>query len=327
MKRLVLALTALTLVLAGCGGASNVITVRASFEDVSDLAASAPVMLADIRVGTVKSIQLADNRALITMQIDKAARVPRDVIARARRTSLLGERIIDLEIPPNLPPGEPLLRDKDMISRTVVRPDLEDLVQEGSQVLGDIPASEIATLIDEGAKGFGKSGPELRSLLKSFNKIVGSFSKETGTIQSILESANQLNTTVAAKATEQGLAVQNTARALQVLREESDRLIAAVKALNRLAVGGASLMRAHFNSMLRFFPEMRSILGSIASEQKALVAFLYWNLLHNRNTQMVEFGQFNQILQDFVFCGHNGGTGPNENPNEEARSCNPGPGH
>jgi phospholipid/cholesterol/gamma-HCH transport system substrate-binding protein len=320
VKKLALLATVLALAISGvsCGGQGNTLTTRASFTDVADLSASAPVMLNDIRIGTVKKIELQNNHAMVTMEIDRSARVPRDVIARVRRTSLLGERIVDLDIPPELPTTAPLLQNEEPIRRTLVRPDLEDLVREGTQVLGGIPASEVATLVDEGAKGFGKRGPELRSLLKSFNKIVGTFGKETGTIKSILESANQLNTTIASKAGAHGLAVQNTNRALQVLREESGRLEDAIRALNRLAVGGAGIMRSHFASMNRFWGEMRSILGSIQAEQGNLVQFLYWNLLHNRNTQMVEYGEFNQITQDFVFCKFN------ENPGEPARTCHGG---
>jgi virulence factor Mce-like protein len=314
MKKLVPLLTGLALVLAGCGGANGPITVTASFGDVADLAPGAPVLLADIQVGKVTGIDLKDNRALITMDIQRQARVPRDVTARARRTSLLGERIIDLEIAEGLPANAPPLQDGQHIAQTVVRPDLEDLVVEGTQVLSPISASEIATLVDEGARGFGSRGPELRSLLRSFQKIVGAFSQETDTIESIINSANQLNTTIASEADAHGLAVQNTERALRVLREESDRLENAIRALNRLAVGGGSLMRAHFDDMDRFFPQMRSILGAVRSQLSSLVRFLYWNILHNRNTQMVEYREFNQVLQEFIFCGFN------ENK-EPARNC------
>ena len=318
MKKIALLLTGLALVVASCGGADGPLTVRASFDDVADLAPSAPVMMADIHVGKVVSIDLENNKALVTMEIQREARVPRDIVARARRTSLLGERIIDFEIPEGLPANAPLLQDGQNITRTSVRADLEDLVVEGTQVLSPISASEIGTLVDEGARGFAGRGRELRSLLRSFRKIVGGFSQETDTINNIINSANQLNTTIAAEADAHGLAVQNTERALRVLREESDRLENAIRALNRLAVGGGSLMRAHFDDMNRFFPQMRSILGAVRSELGSLVRFLYWNILHNRNTQMVEYGEFNQVLQEFIFCGFN-------ESEEPARDCTPPP--
>ena len=77
-------------------------------------------------------------------------------------------------------------------------------------------------------------------------------------------------------------------------------------------------MRAHFDDMNRFFPQMRSILGAVRSELSSLVQFLYWNILHNRNTQMVEYGEFNQVLQEFIIC-------PFNESEEPGRDCLPPP--
>jgi len=117
--------------LAACGGSSGE-QVQARFTDVGDLAPQAPVMMADVKIGTVDGITLDYRRdlALVTMTIDPTARVPSDVVARVRRTSLLGERIVDLVVPNSTPAGAPLLRDGATIRRTQVRPDLEDLVRQ-----------------------------------------------------------------------------------------------------------------------------------------------------------------------------------------------------
>src|SRR5438477_1130175 len=111
-------------------------------------------MMNDVKVGKVTGIRLGGYRALVTMSIDQSADVPQGVIARVRRTSLLGERIIDLDIPTGLPQSAPPLVDGATIRDTQVRPDLEDLVRSGSDVLAPVGASEIATLVDEGYKGF-----------------------------------------------------------------------------------------------------------------------------------------------------------------------------
>src|SRR5439155_17717645 len=111
--------------LSACGGSGD-LTVRARFADVGDLAVRAPVMMADVQVGRVTGIALSGNQAMVTMAIHRNAQVPRDVQARVRRTSLLGERIIDLVVPDGTPPDQPLLRAGTVITDTAVRPDLED---------------------------------------------------------------------------------------------------------------------------------------------------------------------------------------------------------
>src|SRR5207249_10590163 len=152
MRRLVVPVLIGLLALTGCK-ASNAVMVSAKFGDIADLTPSAPVMMNDVKVGEVKSIKLAGNEALVTMALEPSADVPQGVIARVRRTSLLGERIIDLQIPDNLSNNAPPIRNGTMITDTVVRPDLEDLVSSGNAVLAPITGSDIATLGNEGYKG------------------------------------------------------------------------------------------------------------------------------------------------------------------------------
>jgi phospholipid/cholesterol/gamma-HCH transport system substrate-binding protein len=313
---LVLVLTLPLLSLAACSSSGGLL-VSARFSDVGDLSPGAPVMLADVTIGKVKGIRLDGREALVSMEISRDAEVPKDVTARVRRTSLLGEKVIDLEVPEGLPGNAPLLADGATIANTQVRADLEDLVRSGSAVLAPITASEVATLVDEGAKGFGGQGETIRGLIGNFRDIVHAYAGATDDIQSVIESLNQLNTTLAQRASAQGLAVQNGARALDVLREESDQLAAAIHALARLSVGSRGIMDAHFDEMTRFFAQMRTILGVLKSEQASIDGLLKYAPLHNRNVQMVEYQAFNQVLQDFVICGFN------EDPSDPARTCNP----
>jgi len=302
--------------LAACGGSSGE-QVQARFTDVGDLAPQAPVMMADVKIGTVDGITLDYRRdlALVTMTIDPTARVPSDVVARVRRTSLLGERIVDLVVPNSTPAGAPLLRDGATIRRTQVRPDLEDLVRQGTNVLAPIAASDVATMVNEGGTGFGGHGQDLRALLGNFKNIVHAYAGRTNEIQSLIQSMNRLNGTLAPHMAAQAKSLVNSERALRMLRAESGRLALAIRALNRLSVGGKHILDAHSDQMQRFFAQMRTILGVLRSQQGSITGFLRWAPFHNRNTQMVEFEQFNQVLQQFVVCGLN------DDPRDPARRC------
>lgn len=317
MKRLVVPVLIGLIALTGCKG-SNAVMVSAKFGDIADLTPSAPVMMNDVKVGEVKRIRLSGNEALVTMALDPTADVPQGVIARVRRTSLLGERIIDLQIPDNQPANTPPIRNGTMISDTVVRPDLEDLVSSGNAVLAPITGSEIATLVNEGYKGFGKTGGDLRKLLDNYTAIVHAYASRTGEIRSVIDSLNQLNTTIASHASAHAAALRNTARALDVLRDQSVRLQTAIHALNRLAVGGRGILEAHSAEMSRFFGQMRTILTVLVQQQQAITDLLHYAPMHNRNTQLVEYLEFNQVFQDFVICGFN------DNPKDPARNCTGG---
>lgn len=295
----------------------GMVAVEAAFDDVGDLAPSAPVMIADVQIGKVTDIELENDRALVSMELDQAARVPQGVTARVRRTSLLGERIVDLVVTEETSTGS-LLGDGDRITATESRADLEDLVDEGNDVLGPIAAGEVATLVHEGAKGFGGQGEQLRALLRNFQAIVHAYAGETDEIRGVVDSLNEFNGTLASQAEAHALATANSARGLRMLREESGRLTEAIRSLARLSVGARSLLDAHADEMSRFFAQTRTILGTLRLEQRSIVKLLEWGPGHNRNTQITEYTDFVQVVQDFIICGLN------DDPSDPARNCEGG---
>jgi ABC-type transporter Mla subunit MlaD len=105
-----------------------------------------------------------------------------------------------------------------------------------------------------------------------------------------------------------------------MLSEESDELERAIVSLNRLAVGGKDILDEHLDEMQSFFRQTRTILGTLEGQQKDIELLLKWAPEHNNNTQLVEYFEFNQIVQDFVICGLN------DNPNDPARRCIEGQG-
>lgn len=299
--------------LSACGDEG--LKVTATFEDVGDLATGAPVTMADIQIGDVDRIRLAGNEAVVTMSLDPEAKVPQGVTARVRRTSVLGERIVDIVVPEDISASAPLLADGDHIGDTAVRSDLEDLVDEGVDVLGAVSASQLAVMIEEGAKGFGGRGVELGNLLNNYNTIITRYSNRSDDIVNLIGSMKRFNETLATEADAHARAVVNTARSLEVLEQESLKLEQAIMSLGRLARGGRAILEAHSDEMGRFFQHMRVILGVLVEEQGSIAKLLRWAPGHNYNTQAVEYLDFNQVIQDFVICGLN------DDPDNKARRC------
>jgi phospholipid/cholesterol/gamma-HCH transport system substrate-binding protein len=320
MRRALIVLCVMAALVAGaCGGSDDMIKVSARFDDVGDLYTEAPVHLSDITVGEVTAIRLDGTQALVEMELDPAAKIPDDVEARVRRTSVLGERIIDLVIPEGADSTKTLVSG-DIIEETSVRSDLEDLVDEGSELLGAVAATDLATMIDEGGRGFGGQGQELRGLLSNYGEIVDTYAARSKQINRLIDSMADFNETLATEAPSHERAMINSNRSIEMLNEESERLQSAIESLNRLAVGGSQILRAHSDEMIRFFDQTATILKVLANEQDSIELFLKWAPDHNANTQRVEYIEFNQVVQEFVICGLN------DNPRDPARRCT-GEGH
>jgi phospholipid/cholesterol/gamma-HCH transport system substrate-binding protein len=318
VKKIALILTTLlcALLLAGCG--EDRLEATATFTDVGDLAVGAPVTMADIQIGVVKDVRLAGTEAVVTLALDRSAKVPEGIQARVRRTSVLGERIVDIVLPEDLSDSTPLLADGAHIDDTAVRSDLEDLVSEGSDLFGALSAAQLAVLIDEGGKGFGGNGVEIRNLLSNYSDIIHAYQGSSDTLVSLIHNLKAFNDTLAPHAAEHAESVVNSAKSIKVLADESDELSQAIISLNRLSRGGKDILERHSDEMSAFFRQLRVILGVLEDQDINLAKFLKWAPGHNYNTQAVEYFTFNQVVQQFVICGLN------DDPTNPSRTCNTG---
>src|SRR4051794_6933345 len=186
----------LATLLAACGRGSY--TLTATFDDVGDLQKSGAVQVADVRVGTIKSIKLTDDfRAKVSMGIDRSVHVPKDSKALVRTTSLLGEKFVELR--PNGPPTQPpYLANGDVVLRTEQAPELEFVADSAIELLGAVNSSDVATIVETGAQAFGGRGPQLNRLLADLNVISGTLASRTQQITAIIDNLDRGTQTLAA---------------------------------------------------------------------------------------------------------------------------------
>jgi len=114
----------------GNGGA----TVEAVFDDVSGLDEQTPVRLAGVRVGSVASIILEHNRALVRIYLKPDIVLPASTRASLVGGGLVGEKFIALNADPSdtepLPPGKRI--------PTVASSDLGVLIDKAGSIANDI---------------------------------------------------------------------------------------------------------------------------------------------------------------------------------------------
>ncbi|HET9731950.1 MAG TPA: MlaD family protein [Acidimicrobiales bacterium] len=291
-------------VLAGCGGSSNELTVRASFPDVEDLAVGAPVQYADVAVGSVAAIALKGGQAQVTLHVDPSAHVPADVTAEVTQTTVLGERIVALV---RNGPASGLLADGTTITHTKVVGSLEQLVQGGSAVFGSLGANQISVLVQAGAQGFGQSGAQLRTLLDGFGQVLASYSHQDQTIRSLITGLDQLSSATAPDATGNAQAITNLATATNTLAQQSGRFNSLLASLDSLSTQGRSILESYTPQIDDQIAALRSVSGALSQSQGDLALLLKYLYGHNQTVHDATEGNFVQILNDIEVCGVPGG--------------------
>jgi len=98
--------------------------LRARFSNVGDLKQRAPVKVAGVTVGSVRSVDLVDYLGQAELAVDRKVVLPRDTIASIATAGLLGESYVSLS------PGasELNLGDGDRIAQTEPAVNVIDLI-------------------------------------------------------------------------------------------------------------------------------------------------------------------------------------------------------
>ncbi len=97
-------------------------------EDVGGLQQGADVAVVGIRVGRVERLELRGTEAWIHARIDESAGLKKDVTARIRARSVLGEKYLELVPGPAGEPGAPLLADGDVLAPVGPQVEIDELV-------------------------------------------------------------------------------------------------------------------------------------------------------------------------------------------------------
>ena len=325
LRRLV-ALLAVVPTLVGCsaiglGGDGERIHATTTFEDVADLAPEAPVFMADVRIGNVSHIDLDESGTAATLELsfDADAGVPAEVEARLRRTSPLGEKFVELR-PLTDEADPPLLEDGAVIEQSEVVADFEDVVASGTDVFAALGASEIASLLHEGAEGFGGQGANIRSLLSNLSTVVGGFADNTDDLSTLITSIDDLASDVGPSARRHARALTQLATTTRILDQQSTQLLDLVDALSELSEQGGSILREHFERISHQIEGLRSVTRAVRRGQTGLENLLEYTDDHNLALTLGTEGEFSNVLNDFIFCGvPGGGEGPGVN------DCHDGP--
>ena len=104
----------------------NYYVVNADFSSSSGLKPGAPVEIAGVEVGRVKTIGLRDYQASVTLAINSDVKIYNDAIASIRKRGIIGEKFMELS-PGGA--GDPL-KDGDTLQDTESGIDLEQVISQ-----------------------------------------------------------------------------------------------------------------------------------------------------------------------------------------------------
>lgn len=314
--RAVALLLVLALSASACSvlGGDDTLTVTAEFDDVIDLVKNAHVRAGDVPIGTVDGIELSpDGDALVTMTIEDGTGLPAEVEAALTKTSLLGERYVDLR-----PLGESgAIADGQHIDETRIVKDFEDLVRSGNEALGLVVADQLATAVQAGAETFGGRASLLGGFIQDVESVVGRYEEGSDDLTALIDSLDGLTAEMAPDAEVNAQALATLQETADSLDAQDERLMDTLDDVSRLSVVGARILDEHERQLDNLVRRIRIISEQLTRIPNALQLLLTWAPRHNLHVPNGINNEEAQVWLDFIVCGID------ETDGDPSRDCTP----
>jgi phospholipid/cholesterol/gamma-HCH transport system substrate-binding protein len=280
-RRLGAALAATALLTSGCGlltdglrgvelpGGADLgdapYEVTAEFADVVDLVPQSLVMVADVPVGTVRSIAVGEDwTAVVTMAVNGDVTLPANALARVRTTSLLGEKFVEL-LPPEAPQG--VLADGATIplERSGRAAEVEEVLGALSMLLNGGGVAQIRTIAAELNTALEGNEPQIRALLDDVDVLVGALDDRRTEITRALDEINRLSATLDDRRGQIEIALTGIEPGLTELEDQREQLVDMLQALDRLSEVGTDVIERSREDVLADLELLRPTLQNLAA--------------------------------------------------------------
>jgi phospholipid/cholesterol/gamma-HCH transport system substrate-binding protein len=248
------------------------ITVTAQFADVLDLVPKSTVKVNDVTVGKVTDVDLEGYTATVTMELRNDVDLPDDAVARLRQTSLLGEKFVELDVPPT-GGSEERLGNGDVIEieSTGRNPEVEEVLGALSLVLNGGGVAQLKTISSELNNALEGREDSARSVLQQVELLTGTLDENKDDVVEAIQRLNQLAISVRRQQGTIDDALDELPSALRSLDNQREDLVAMLQSLNELGDVGVRVIQQSKDSTIETIRQLQPVLTELANSGDSFV--------------------------------------------------------
>lgn len=246
--------------------------VTVEFADVVDLVPQSLVKVADVSVGSVRSVTLDPQtwHAMVTVDINGDVKLPANAVARVRTTSLLGEKFVQLAAPDTGATGTLADGATIPIDRSGRAVEVEEVFGALSMLLDGGGVGNIKTIATELNKALKGNEPEIRSLLTNLDTLVGALDKRKGDITRAIDGINRLAITLNDGRPKLENALDNLAPGIKELASQREQLVDMLQSLDRLSGVATNVINRSRDDLLADLRSLTPTLQKLAESGQNL---------------------------------------------------------
>ena len=249
MRRAVLGLV-LALVALGCTGqGSDARQISAVFPRASNLFVGSEVRVLGVQVGTITDITPKGDSVTVAMEVSKDQPLPENVGAALVPTSLLGERVIQLD--PPYTGGPKFTDDVIPMERTALPAEVDEVLRSFQAFAAALDEKVLAELIDTAAETLEGQGPGLNRLIDQGAETVEILDESSGELNGLVAELGQLNATLATRDEKIGRTLERLSDVMQLFAQEKGNIIGSIEELRRFTAELRPLINKHSDPLVR----------------------------------------------------------------------------
>lgn len=221
------------------------IAITADFADALNVVPRTSVMVDDVAVGQVTQVDRVGWHARVQMRVRKDLKLPANVEADVRQTSLLGEKYIALIDPPAGTASSERLKAgaKIPLSATGRNPEVEEVLGALSMLLTGGGVGQLHTITVELNNMLNGRQDKARDLLDKLNALIGTLDGQKNDIITAMEAVDKLASTLVRERKTLTSALDAMGPALKVLNDQHATLMKMLRQLDKLGVVGTRVIR------------------------------------------------------------------------------------
>lgn len=255
-------------------------TVKIKFRDVLDLVPQSAVRVNDIAVGKVTDIELEGWTALVTVKVNRDAKLPDNAVATIRQTSLLGEKFVSLAPPTNGAIGALGNGDVIPLDRSGRNPEIEEVLGAASLLFNGGGLEKTNTIVRELNNALGGNEPQIKELLSTTTSFIGQLDQNKEALLTSLEKVNRLAIAANDQTSAITGALDDLPEALRVVNQQRDELVGLLESLDRLGDVATGVIRdskadtvADLKALVPTLTNLAKAGDDLATGTKALLSF------------------------------------------------------
>ncbi|RNL62792.1 MCE family protein [Nocardioides marmoriginsengisoli] len=220
------------------GRGDDAVTVKVQLENSTNLVPNSEVKYGEVTIGSIRKIELENWTATLTIGLEKDSKVPADVTAKVAQKSLLGAEYLELKKPTGTRTAgaNDFLEDGDVIDlkRTERYPETEEVLSAASLLLngGGLPA--LKTISSEANLALTGRAGDVKSFVRRVDETTRRLDAQRDSITGAMEKLDALSRTINGQSDVLDRALVSFPKGAQMLDEEEQQLLNALRGLGRL---------------------------------------------------------------------------------------------